>query len=154
MKTFLRFVLVSLLLILTGCTTVAPMTTHIDPKAGSDAATLVREVCYGQGRGLIHFEGVDSVGFKPFQVQKLFVSPGEHTVRVVYLAPGISWNVIGEGSTSVTHKFDAHATYIFRYRRTGPKSYETWIEPIDASRVEAPGSVCLQSEFEDSRYWQ
>ena len=149
----MRLTVAVLFACLAGCAS-APMATHVDPTAGTDGATLVKEVCLGKGRGLVHFTGIDATKFKQFQAQKLFVSPGEHTIGIVYMAPGASWNVSGEGLTPVTYNFEARGNYIVRYRRTGAKDYKVWIEPIDASRTQAPNSVCLQPAFEDSKYWQ
>jgi len=98
--------------------------------------------------------GVDATAFRRFQMQKLVPAPGEHTIKVLYMAPGASWAATGEGTTTVTHRFEADGTYIVRYRRTEPKNYKVWIEPIESSRTEVSNSVCLQPPFEDPRYWQ
>lgn len=150
----MRFIVCFLLLGLAGCATTAPVTTYTDPAAGADGAVLIREACLGQGRGMIHFQGVDSTEFETFQVQKLSLSPGEHTVRFKYMAPGFSYDITGEGATSIRHSFEPGVTYIARYRRTEPKRYKVWLEPIDAARAAGPDWICLQPAFEDRRYWQ
>ena len=148
----MRLAVLSILATFSGVASSATPITYTDPNAGQDAATIVKEFCLGQGRGLVHFEGIDETKFKRLKVQKIVASPGVHTIKVLYLAPGARFDVGGAGVTSLTFEFAQRGTYIVRYRRTDPAHYKTWIEPIDATQAQA--AVCLAPPFEDSRYWQ
>jgi hypothetical protein len=127
---------------------------YVDPLAGPDRAILVKEYCLGQGRGLVHFDGIDGNRFPAYKMQRLQVQPGTRVVKLFYMAPGASFNVEAHGELmSVTHDFAPNGAYIVRYRRTDPKHYRMWIEPIDPARAQTPNTVCLQPAFEDPTYW-
>ena len=138
---------------LAGCATLDPL--YTDPASSSDHAVLVKEYCVGLGRGLVHFEGIDSTTFKKFQIQKLLVAPGQHTVKVLYMAPGARFDIVGSGKVkSLPYYFAPNSSYIVKYKRTDPSHYRVWIEPISAVQAQVANSVCTQPAFGDHRYWQ
>jgi len=148
----MRLIALSILATFSGIASSATPITHTDPNAGQDAATVVKEFCIGQGRGLVHFEGIDETEFKRFKVQRIVTSPGTHTIRVLYKAPGARFDIEGQGATNLTYEFAPGGTYIVRYRRTDPEHYKTWIEPIDAAQAQT--TICLAPPFDDPSYWQ
>ena len=127
---------------------------HVDPVAGENPATIVKEFCLGKGRGLIHFDGYDQAKFKPLTVQKIVASPGKHAISVIFRAPGSRFDLEQEGSRTLEYEFAPGGSYLVRYRRTDPDHYVAWIEPLDLAQAQSPNPICLEPPFEDSRYWQ
>ena len=127
---------------------------HLDPNPGENPVTIIKEFCPGKGRGLIHFDGYDQTTFKSFQILKIVASPGKHTIRAIFMAPGSRFDVQGEGSSSLEYEFEPGGSYLVRYRRTDPDHYVAWIEPLDAALAQSSNPICLEPPFEDSRYWQ
>ena len=139
--------------LLVGCSATPPIfleqgATNLPPR---ETAEISREFCIGGGRGLIHFTALDGqrIGGAIGATAKLVVTPGRHTVEVLYLAPDSTIFARWEGAMRLTHDFEANSSYVLRYERTDIDRYRAWIEkwagtyPSDGAPPTSASRRCL-----------
>jgi hypothetical protein len=119
-----------------------------------NVAKLVREYCPGQGRGLIHFFGLDGT---PIRIRGtwptyLELAPGPRTLEMEFIGTDSSIYRRWTGKHAVQANLEAGKAYLVRYRRAATDLFTVWIEPLeDAASVGPATTLCLQPAYPDPR---